>query len=78
MTPRPHYFEEIEYDHADDVVLGYTVVILETLRLTSMELYEINPALSEEIDQAALKQARDGYNDNRETRLSDRAHFQRQ
>lgn len=60
---RPHYFESIDYDSIHDFVHGYTVVIDETLRLDRMELFELNEALSDQIDTEAMKQARDEYND---------------
>lgn len=54
---RPFYFEEIEYDSLHHAVHGYTVIISETMRLTRLELFELNPTLSDEIDAAALSQA---------------------
>ena len=62
-TVRPYYFEHIEYDSLHDAVHGYTVVIDETLRLDRLELYELNETISDQIDAAALKQARAEYND---------------
>lgn len=62
-TVRPFYFEHIEYDSLHDAVHGYTVVIDETLRLDRLELYELNETISDQIDAAALKQARAEYND---------------
>jgi hypothetical protein len=63
-----HTFEEIEYDTIHDAVHDYTIVIADTLRLTRMELYELDPRLSDEMDTAALSEARADYND----RLADR------
>lgn len=62
-TVRPYYFEHIEYDSLHDAVHGYTVVIDETMRLDRLELYELNETISDQIDAAALKQARAEYND---------------
>lgn len=75
---RPFYFEEIEYDPLRDTLHGYTVVIEETMRLGHLELWELNPKRSEQIDKAAHAQARQEEYDRTTDRRLTREHFQKQ
>lgn len=58
-----YIFEDIEYDPLRDCVTDYMVLHREALRLTRLELWELDPAKSDEADRLALEQARERAND---------------